>query len=304
MKKSAWIYPKATHARKEYTDGRIIDTLKPEYATVTSDGTIRVLTVEKDGPLGLSESNAKSIKDHCKNAVFTVSCQGVEAMEALCSNPANRKAAIDDLVSLGERIGFKGEEIDFEPAGDWTEKDYADFKLFAGDLRKALNAKGMTLAICVPPITALNDAANGQQLYKLKYEEIAQLCDFVVIMAYDKQYDYGVGTAVAPLSFIREVCAWAVKYIPKEKIVIGLPLYGYTGILEQYKSSIMNYYQATKKRGFNTAKRNKDGEMEWRVGRQYFCYQDTTSINMKTNIVAEFGIDNVCFWVLGNNLWT
>ena len=303
MKKSAWIYPKAAHARKEYTDGRIIDTLKPEYATVTSDGTVRVLTVEKDGQLGLSEANAQSVKDHCKNPVFTVSCKGVEAMEALCSSPTRRASAVADIVGLAQHIGFNGVEENFEPAGDWTGKDYADFQQFTEELRKALNDRGMTLSVCVPPITALNDPANGQQLYRLKYEEISNICDFVVIMAYDKQYDHGNGTPVAPLGFLKEVCSWALQHIPKEKIIIGLPLYGYHGRIGQTKLSLMNYYQATKKRGFEMAERNQDGEMYWQIGRQYFCFQDIESINIKTRVIADAGLDHVCFWVMGNNLW-
>ncbi len=46
-------------------------------------------------------------------------------------------------------------------------------------------------------------------------------------MTYEWGYMYGPPMAVAPLNKVREVVEYAVTEIPREKIMMGIPNYGY-----------------------------------------------------------------------------
>src|SRR4030095_14095489 len=60
----AWIYPgpPTCNSAKEYKDGRVIDTLKPEYYTLNTSGTLILLTTANNGCNAYSQGNALEIK--------------------------------------------------------------------------------------------------------------------------------------------------------------------------------------------------------------------------------------------------
>ena len=49
----------------------------------------------------------------------------------------------------------------------------------------------------------------------------------VLLMTYEWGYKYGPNMAVAPLHMVRRVVDYAVTEIPPEKIMLGIPNYGY-----------------------------------------------------------------------------
>jgi spore germination protein len=53
------------------------------------------------------------------------------------------------------------------------------------------------------------------------------LVDHVIIMTYDGGYTFGPPMAVAPLNEVVKVLNYAVTAIPREKIFMGIPNYGY-----------------------------------------------------------------------------
>lgn len=65
-------------------------------------------------------------------------------------------------------------------------------------------------------------------LYEGKdYKSLGQVADRVFVMTYEWGYTYGPPMAVAPLNKVRQVLNYAVSVIPKEKITMGIPNYGY-----------------------------------------------------------------------------
>lgn len=295
----AWIYPgdPACNAATEYSDGRQIDTLKPEYYTVQSGGALRQKTVAADGCNAYSASNTADIKAHSNHQYVTVS-GNITNVHKLLSSASLQSSAITTLTNFTVSSGFTGVEIDWEGFGSWTAADYANYKIFVNALQNSLHAKGKLLMIDAP---AISDPTY-QGYYLFKYEDFTNI-DYVAIMAYDYQYDYGVGAPVAPQAWLENVINWAKARLDVNKIIIGIPAYGYHGTLGSYSINIDTYAQSETYTGFSSRTVNADGEEFWLVGNTYYVNQSTSTLNMKKSLIESMGIKNVSVWHLGGNLW-
>lgn len=295
----AWIYPgnPACSAASEYSDGRHIDTLKPEYYTVQTNGTLRQLTTAADGCNGYSAANVADIKKHSTSQYVTVS--GItKNTRVLLASAVLQENAIASLTKFVIATGFTGVELDWEGFGDWTATDYTNFKKFTAALQKSLRAQGKKLIIDAP---AISDPTY-QSYFLFKYEDFTDI-DYIAIMAYDYQYDYGVGVPVAPDFWLKNTINWAKARLPIDKIIIGLPAYGYHGTLGSYMMTIDTYAQSMTYPGYANRKINSDGEETWMNGSTYYSAQSTATLDKKKQLVESMGIKHISVWHLGGNRW-
>lgn len=63
------------------------------------------------------------------------------------------------------------------------------------------------------------------------YPVHGELADHVIIMTYEWGYTFSPPMAVAPLNEVRRVLNYAVTAIPRRKILMGIPNYGYNWTL-------------------------------------------------------------------------
>lgn len=295
----AWVYPgnPSCNAMNQYSDGRSIDTLKPEYYTVLSDGTLRLKTTALDGCNAYSSSNVSDIKAHSKYQYVTVSGD-IRNTRKLLSSAALQSSAITTLVDFAVQTGFTGIELDWEGFGDWTEADYIGYKSFVTSLQNSLHTKNKMLMIDAPAIP--NSTYQGY--FQFKYEDFKHI-DYVAIMAYDYQYDFGVGEPVAPDFWITDTVNWAKDRLPLDKIIIGVASYGYHGVPGSYNISIDTYLQSTAYPGFSTRKISSDGEGTWINGGIYYSVQESSTLDRKKKLIESLGIKNISVWHLGGNQW-
>jgi spore germination protein YaaH len=295
----AWIYPgdPACNSNSEYSDGRQIDTLKPEYYTVENNGALRQLTVDVDGCNGYSPSNVADIKAHSSYQYVTVSGSLIN-FRKLLSSSALQNSAIKTLTNFTVATDFTGVEIDWENFSTWTKTDYTNYKNFLTALQNSLHTQGKLLIIDAP---AISDSTY-QSYFQFKYEDFSDI-DYVSIMAYDYQYDFGVGSPVAPEFWTKNVINWAKDRLDINKIIIGIPTYGYHGILGTYNMVIDTHDQSTGYPGYSTRKLDEDGEEAWMVGNTYYVVQATSTLDRKKALIESMGIKNISAWHLGGNLW-
>lgn len=140
-------------------------------------------------------------------------------------------AALTHLVSAGK---YDGIDIDYE---NKRAETYEHFGVFLKELKKRLGTK--TLSCTIEPRTppdSLYREVPAVIEYANDYAAIAKWCDRVQIMAYDQQRaDIKLNEAkagepyfpVSDVDWVRKVVEFALKDIPKEKIVLGIPSYGY-----------------------------------------------------------------------------
>ncbi len=298
----AWIYPgdPACHAPDEYKDGRVIDTLKPQYFTLDTTGVPILLTTQTNGCNAYSPENAAEIKQYSKHQYITVA-GGATGFNSLLADAKKITGAVTTLQAMVKQLGFTGIEIDFESFGQWTPKQYAAYKDFLTQLGNALHADGRKLMIDGPAFTD-----SSKSLYQWRYEDFNSLpVDYVVVMEYDWQFDLGAGTPVAPFAQISDVTKYVLSKISdRSKIVVGIPSYGYHGQTGTHTITLDTNQQSQQYNGYSSAKRDPaSGEMMFTVGNTSYTYADSETLNAKRTLIESFGIQNVSVWHLGGNSW-
>ena len=298
----AWIYPgpPTCNSVNEYKDGRVIDTLKPEYYTLNPSGTLIQLTTASDGCNAYSQKNVLEIKKYSTHQYVTFS-GNTTSMDALVTSQAKMVQAVTTLKTFLDTVKFTGVEIDFEGFPHWTPQQYNGYKNFLMQLGETLHENGYKLMIDGPAVLA-DDASH----YQWRYEDFNTLpVDYIVVMEYDWQYDLGIGTPVAPLAREQDVTKGIIgKITDINKIVIGIPSYGYHGQVGGDTITIDTNTQSQTYSGYTTAKRdNSSAEMMFTNAGVFYDYADSQTLNTKRSLIENLGIKNISVWHLGGNQW-
>lgn len=142
--------------------------------------------------------------------------------ERLLTDEALQEKLLDNLTALLLAKGYAGMDVDFEYIPAENRAAYAAF------LRKAgakLQANGLLLTVALAPKTY---AGQPGLLYEAHdYPALGAAADYAFLMTYEWGYAYGPPMAVAPLPQVRQVAEYAVEEIPREKLLLGIPNYGY-----------------------------------------------------------------------------
>ncbi|MBQ8641131.1 MAG: LysM peptidoglycan-binding domain-containing protein [Clostridia bacterium] len=141
--------------------------------------------------------------------------------ELVLTDPEIRAQVIGSTVETVRAKGYGGVDVDFEyiPAG--AADAYAEFITL---LQDALGGDGVVFVSLAPKYRADQPGL----LYEgHDYSALGAAADSTLIMTYEWGYTYGPPRAVSPLPEVRRVLEYAVTEIPREKIFMGVPNYGY-----------------------------------------------------------------------------
>lgn len=207
--------------------------INPFSYSVTSDGLILDTAEIVNGAWDelINAAHARKIR-----VIPTLMWSDGEAMHRILSNQEKRIALEDAIAYLVKAKGFDGIDIDFE--GKYAEtRDY-----FSTFLKGLYWRMGNKWVMCdIEPRTPLSSLYEGTPPpgagdYANDYKEIAKYCDRVRIMGYDQgSADVKLNAAaggkpyvpVADPAWVTKVVNLVAKDIPKRKLVLGIPTYGY-----------------------------------------------------------------------------
>ncbi len=157
--------------------------------------------------------------------ISTLTDEGVfnnQLSSRLFQNPAAQEALIANLLDTVRTKGYSGVEVDFEYL---NRDDAADYVAFLTRLKQTLAAEGYLLFVALAPKTSADQP--GLLYEGHDYGGIGAVADYVILMTYEWGYKYGPPGAVAPLPSVEAVVQYAVSEIPNDKILLGVPNYGY-----------------------------------------------------------------------------
>ena len=220
----------------------------------------------------------------------TVMSSSGATLHSLLSNAATRRAMEDSIAAVVKQNGWDGIDIDFEGKKAET-KSY--FSTFLKGLSQRLGKK--SLMCTIESRTPINSRYYGAdippdaEIYANDFVAINKYCDRVRIMAYDQQgIDQELAAKAASSSmlyapvadpfWVEKVVKVAKKTIRADKILIGVPTYGYEYDVTAYANNEFQYkikwtfnqgyaWQIAQQYGL-TPMRNQAGEM-------YFTYVPT-----------------------------
>lgn len=138
----------------------------------------------------------------------------------------NDRSALDNLisnlVSVMNSKGYDAINSDFEyiPASDRDA-----YVSFISELRAALEPYGKTVDVSLAPKTS--DEQRGLLYEGMNYRALGESADTVFLMTYEWGYTYSEPRAVAPINAVKQVVSYASGIIPRDKIRMGMPNYGY-----------------------------------------------------------------------------
>ncbi len=140
----------------------------------------------------------------------------------LLRSPDVQQVLIDNVERTIAEKGYRGLDVDFE----YLDRDLAEeYAAFITALRQRLNPKGIPVLVALAP----KNSANQQGLlYEAHdYALLGEAANAVLLMTYEWGYRYGPPMAVAPMPQVRRVLDYALTEMPREKIFLGVPTYGY-----------------------------------------------------------------------------
>lgn len=209
---------------------------------------------------------------------------------------------IEQLTNTVLQKGFRGVDIDFEYI---LAKDREPFAQFVTNVRTAINTLGFPVSVALAPKTSDNQRGT---LYEGKdYRLLGEAADSVLLMTYEWGYTYGPPMAVAPIQNVRQVVDYAITRIPREKIMLGIPNYGYDWTLP-FEQGTSRARSIGNVQAVQIAVEN-DAEILFDETAQspYFYYQkdgqehevwfeDVRSMQAKFNLVEEYNLRGMGYW--------
>lgn len=225
-------------------------------------------------------------------------------VKTVSENREMQQTLIQNLLAVVEEKGYAGVDVDFEYI---LPEDREGYAAFVGNLREAMHDRGFTVSAALAP--KISAAQRGLLYEGVDYALLGEAADSVFLMTYEWGYTYGPPMAVAPLPKVREVLDYAVTAIPREKIDMGIPNYGYDWELPfvrgETKAELIGNVEAVRIAAENGAQIAYDQTAQsptfhyFREGREHeVWFEDVRSILAKINLVKEYGLRGFGYWNL------
>jgi len=237
-----------------------------------------------------------------------------------------RIAFVESLLRECKRNGYSGFQIDFENVL-WTDRDL--LSNLVAETATALHKAGLQLTIATVPNAPGGPGesryshwlyANWRGAYDLK--ALAQTVDLICLMTYDQNTRWTAPGPVAGYPWTAQQLEYALSWVPKEKLSLGIPVYGYHWFAgdpgkdekpnptaeyvgqQEVDEYLAAYHPHPEWDSFDRTAWfyfYKDDTREW------VFYTDKRGFQERLNLVRDRNLQGFCSWVLGTEdpeIWT
>lgn len=225
-----------------------------------------------------------------------------ELLSWFLGDPAAQNEIIRQTAETVREKGFQGVDVDFEYAKEEDSQAFADF---VWKIREVINGMGYPVSVTLAPKT--RDDQPGALYEGTDYRLLGEAADQALLMTYEWGYSRGQPMAVAPVNLVRRVVDYAVSRIPREKLLLGIPNYGYDWPLpfcqgETAAKSIGNveavrlaaergaeiFYDETSQAPYFHYRAEGTEHVVW--------FEDPRSIRSKLQTVEDYGLAGAGYW--------
>jgi spore germination protein len=231
-----------------------------------------------------------------------------DTARAIFDNAAARAKLIDNVVATLNEKNFYALNIDFEhlyPA------DREKYNAFLREITARVHQQGKQVSTALAPKASATQV--GQWYEAHDYAAHGRIVDFVIIMTYEWGWSGGPPMAVAPIPQVRAVLDFAVSVIPRNKILMGAPLYGYNWTLPYRPGG--RFAPTVGPKAAVTLARDVGAYIQYDYTAQapFFTYydnearqhivwfEDARSMQAKFDLIKEYGLRGISYWVLGQS---
>jgi len=269
---------------------------------VKEDGTLRTIN---DAPLIAEARQAKVAPLLVITNLLPGGGFSSGLAHTILSSDHLQETLLNNVLQTLKTKKYFGLDIDFEYVYPNDRQLYNSFLKRAVEKLKPLG---------FPVTTALAPKLSADQkglLYEgHDYRIHGQLASHVILMTYEWGYTFGPPMAVAPLNAVRRVLDYAVTVIPSNKILMGIPNYGYdwtlpyqpgtraatvsnvgaVNIAAKWGAKIQ-YDTVSQAPFFNYYDDNRKQHIVW--------FEDARSIKAKLQLVNELKLSGISYWTIG-----
>ncbi|MDD3706066.1 MAG: glycosyl hydrolase family 18 protein [Clostridiaceae bacterium] len=225
--------------------------------------------------------------------------------KTILTNEQIQDTLINNIIENLKAKNYSGLDIDFEYIYPENREDYNDF------LRKVvsrLRPLGYSITSALAPKISADQPGLLYEAHD--YPVHGALLDHVILMTYEWGYTFGPPMAVAPITEVKKVLNYAVTAIPRRKILMGIPNYGYNWTLPYVEGSrattisnvgavdlarregaAIQYDQRAQAPFFNYYDDNGRQHVVW--------FDDARSIEAKLRLINQYNIGGASYWTIG-----
>jgi len=301
---NAYIDPRMTGTRTaQFVDeaGEYLTYLAVFTYAVNRDGS---LTPVEDQP-AINAAKKDRVVPVLVLANFENGTFSTELATAILTNEALQDKVLTEALQIMDAKGYRVLDFDFEYLGKENRERYNRF------LRKAaqrVRAKGYQISAALAP--KLTADQKGVLYEGHDYLAVGQIVDFIFFMTYEWGWSGGPPMAVSPINQVRKVMELAVSTVPKDKIMMGIPLYGYDWTLPYVRGGTwarsitpQQAVQLAVKYGVSiqydtTAQAPHFDYVDEQGKKHAVWFEDARSMQAKFDLVRELGIRGFFYWVL------
>lgn len=283
--------------------GQYLTYITPFSYHVKEDGT---LTPLNDEVIIREAKNYRVAPLLCISNISESGGFSTELIGKILNSKSLQNTLINNVMVVLKAKGFTGVLIDFERI---PPKDRENYNNFLREITNKLHEQNYTVATALAPKVSSTQVGPWYEAHD--YKAHGEIVDFVILMTYEWGWSGGPPMAVAPINQVLKVLDYAVTVIPRNKIIMGIPFYGYDWTLpfvpggkyaeaigckeavnraEKYGATI-KYDTVAQSPFYNYVDENRLQHVVW--------FEDARSIEAKFNVVKEYHLRGVSYWALG-----
>ncbi len=226
-----------------------------------------------------------------------------EVLSAILADEAYSDGLIDSILTELETKGYYGLNLDMEYI---APADREKYNAFLENLSVRLHENDYILLTAVAPKYSADQPGLLYEAHD--YAAQGQFADYVIVMTYEWGYTYSPPMSVQPIEEVRKVLDYAVTEIPSEKILLGMPNYGYDWTLPYTRGTAASGIGLTAAADL-AIKNNSEILYDEATQTPYFYYtdngirhvvwfDDAQSISAKLELINEYNLAGASWWTI------